>query len=390
MLAPVFARAPGFRPANFYSPYEAAVWSIVSARRPRSQGIVLRQRLAETYGTVVTVAGQPVPVVPDPVAGCWRSSSCRVCRRTGSRGCTPSPRPPQRGDLAVERLTALGVDAARTELQRLPGIGPFYSALIMVRACGLTDVLATEPQVLKHLEATYGRAVDAAELEQLAEAWRPWRTWVTVMLRALGGRGGPMPEGDTVWRACRRLHGLLAGEQLTRTEFRVPSLATTDLTGVTVRDVTPRGKHQLFRFDNGWTLHTHFRMEGAWRTYPTGRRWSGGPDHEIRAVLGTAATDAVGYRLPVVELLPTADEDDVVGHLGPDLLGPDWDADEALRRLRAQPETSIGEALLDQRNLAGLGTLYRSELLFLQGLHPRTAGGERSPPCRGWCGAPTC
>ncbi|HVK34637.1 MAG TPA: DNA-formamidopyrimidine glycosylase family protein, partial [Microlunatus sp.] len=95
-----------------------------------------------------------------------------------------------------------------------------------------------------------------------------------------------MPEGDTVWRACRRLHGLLAGELLTRAEFRVPSLAVTDLTGVTVLDVTPRGKHQLFRFDNGWTLHTHFRMEGAWRTYPRGRRWSGGPDHEIRAVLG--------------------------------------------------------------------------------------------------------
>ena len=246
----------------------------------------------------------------------------------------------QRGDLAVDRLTALGVDAAKTELQRLPGIGPFYSALITVRACGLTDVLATEPQVLKHLEATYGRSVDAAELEQLAEAWRPWRTWVTVMLRALGGRPDaedlPMPEGDTVWRACRRLHGLLAGEQLTRAEFRVPQLAVTDLTGVTVLDVTPRGKHQLFRFDNGWTLHTHFRMEGAWRTYPSGRRWSGGPDHEIRAVLGTADTDAVGYRLPVVELLADRGRGrrwSVTS--GPDLLGPDWDPDEALRRIRA-------------------------------------------------------
>ena len=181
-----------------------------------------------------------------------------------------------------------------------------------------------------------------------------------------------MPEGDTVWRACRSLHGLLAGEQLRRAEFRVPSLAVTDLTGVTVLDVTPRGKHQLFRLDNGWTLHTHFRMEGAWRTYPSGRPWSGGPDHEIRAVLCTGATDAVGYRLPVVELLPTADEDEVVGHLGPDLLGPDWDSDEALRRIRAHPDSTIGEALLDQRNLAGLGTFYRAELLFLQGLHPRT------------------
>jgi endonuclease-8 len=181
-----------------------------------------------------------------------------------------------------------------------------------------------------------------------------------------------MPEGDTVWRACRRLHGLLAGELLTRAEFRVPQLATTDLTGVRVLEVSSRGKHQLFRFDNGWTLHTHFRMEGAWRTYPHGRRWSGGAEHEIRAVLSTAATDAVGYRLPIVELVRTADEDEVVGHLGPDLLGSDWDLDEALRRLRADPERSIGEALLDQRNLAGIGTFYRAELLFLQGVHPRT------------------
>ena len=74
------------------------------------------------------------------------------------------------------------------ELQRLPGIGPFYSSLILVRACGLTDVLATEPQVLRHLDAAYGRPVDAAELERIAESWRPWRTWVLVMLRALGGR----------------------------------------------------------------------------------------------------------------------------------------------------------------------------------------------------------
>ena len=187
VLAPIFARAPGFRPANFYSPYEAAIWSIVSARRPRSQGIALRQRLAETYGTVLTVAGQPVPVVPTPsrLLGVDQLPGLPVDRIPRLHAIAEAA---QRGDLAVDRLTARGVDAAKTELQRLPGIGPFYSALITVRACGLTDVLATEPQVLKHLEATYGRSVDAAELERLAEAWRPWRTWVTVMLRALGGR----------------------------------------------------------------------------------------------------------------------------------------------------------------------------------------------------------
>jgi endonuclease-8 len=181
-----------------------------------------------------------------------------------------------------------------------------------------------------------------------------------------------MPEGDTVWRSCQRLNQVLAGRTLTRCEFRVPALATTDLTGVGVREVVSRGKHQLFRFSNDQTLHTHFRMEGTWRIYPVGRTWSGGPEFQIRAVLATAEHSCVGYRLPVVELIPTADELDVVGHLGPDLLGPDWDLDEALRRVSADPDRTIGEALLDQRNLAGIGTFYRAELLFLQGIHPRT------------------
>jgi endonuclease-8 len=181
-----------------------------------------------------------------------------------------------------------------------------------------------------------------------------------------------VPEGDTVWRACQRLNEVLAGRELTRSEFRVPSLAATDLTGVAVREVTSRGKHQLFRLSNAFTLHTHFRMDGVWKIYPRGRRWNGGPAFEIRAVLGTDDHDAVGYRLPVIELVPTAAEDTVVGHLGPDLLGPDWNPAEAVRRIAAQPDRTIGEALLDQRNLAGLGTFYRAEVLFLQGVHPRT------------------
>ncbi|HET9648883.1 MAG TPA: DNA-formamidopyrimidine glycosylase family protein [Microlunatus sp.] len=181
-----------------------------------------------------------------------------------------------------------------------------------------------------------------------------------------------MPEGDVVFRSCQRLHQVLAGRSLARCEFRVPALATTDLTGVEVLEVVSRGKHQLFRFANGFTLHSHFRMEGSWRIYERGRPWSGGPDWQIRGVLGTAEHTAVGYRLPVLELLPTAEEHTVVGHLGPDLLGPDWDLDEAMRRIRAAPDATIGEALLDQRNLAGIGTFYRAEILFLQGVHPRT------------------
>jgi endonuclease-8 len=164
---------------------------------------------------------------------------------------------------------------------------------------------------------------------------------------------------------------VLHGRQLTRSEFRVPTLATTDLTGIAVREVVSRGKHQLFRLDNEMTLHTHFRMDGVWRVFPRGQRWSGGPTYEIRCVLSTVEHDAVGYRLPVVELVATAEESQVVGHLGPDLLGPDWDPAEAARRISAQRDRTIGEALLDQRNLAGLGTLYRAEVLFLQGLNPR-------------------
>jgi endonuclease VIII len=182
----------------------------------------------------------------------------------------------------------------------------------------------------------------------------------------------PVPEGDTVWRSCRRLHAVLAGHRLIRSEFRVPQLATTDLAGVEVVEVVSRGKHQLFRFGHGWTLHTHFRMEGTWRTFARGSRWSGGEPFQIRVVLSTAEADAVGYRLPVVELMPTSEEDQAVGHLGPDLLGPDWDLAEALRRLRRDRQLSVGQALLDQRNLAGIGTFYRAEVLFLQGLHPRT------------------
>lgn len=179
-----------------------------------------------------------------------------------------------------------------------------------------------------------------------------------------------MPEGDTVFRAARSMRKALAGRVLTATDFRVPQHATADLSGQTVTGVVPRGKHLLTRTDAGITLHTHFKMEGTWHLYRPATRWRGGPDHEIRAVLRNAEWTAVGYRLAIVELLPTAEEDRVVGHLGPDLLGPDWDLEEALKRLTADPEQAIGEALLDQRNLAGIGNIYKNETLFLKGLNP--------------------
>ncbi len=185
-----------------------------------------------------------------------------------------------------------------------------------------------------------------------------------------------MPEGDTVWLAGRRLHDALAGQILVRGELRVPRYATVDLAGLDVIEVGSRGKHLLIRLSNAQTLHTHFRMEGAWHLYRSGEPWRGGPSWQVRALLSTSTRDAVGYRLPVVDLLPSAAEHTVVGHLGPDLLGADWDPAEALRRLRAAADTEIGSALLDQRVMAGLGNLYRTELCFLLGVTPFTTVGD--------------
>jgi endonuclease-8 len=181
-----------------------------------------------------------------------------------------------------------------------------------------------------------------------------------------------VPEGDTVWLAAHRMHEALAGKVLEVSDFRVPQLATTSLVGETVREVVPRGKHLLTRLSSDRTLHTHFRMDGAWHLYLPGARWTGGPDHQVRVVLAVADRVAVGFRLPVVELVATADEDSVVGHLGPDVLADDVDLDEAVRRLAAAPDREIGMALLDQRNVAGIGNLYRIEALFLRGVHPWT------------------
>ncbi|TDC46944.1 Fpg/Nei family DNA glycosylase [Jiangella ureilytica] len=179
-----------------------------------------------------------------------------------------------------------------------------------------------------------------------------------------------MPEGDTVWLATRRLHDALAGDTLVRTDFRVPRLATTELSGRSVVESVSRGKHLLTRLSGGLTLHTHLRMDGAWRVFAAGQPWRGGPAFQIRVVLATARREAVGYRLPVVELVRTAEEDTVVGHLGPDLLGADWSADDAVERLARDPARTVGEALLDQRNLAGIGNMYMAELCFLAGVSP--------------------
>lgn len=191
-----------------------------------------------------------------------------------------------------------------------------------------------------------------------------------------------MPEGDTIWLAAHRLHWALAGHVLLRADLRVPRLATTDLSGRHVEEVVARGKHLLIRIEGGLTLHSHLRMDGSWQVYAPGERWRGGPDHQVRAVLTHAERVAVGYRLPVLELLRTAEEERAVGHLGPDLLGPDWDPVEAVRRLTADPARPVGDALLDQRNLAGIGNVYKCELCFLRGVTPWTPVGDVPEPER--------
>jgi endonuclease VIII len=236
-----------------------------------------------------------------------------------------------------------------------------------------------------------------------------------------------MPEGDTVWRTARLLDRALAGHVLTRCDFRVPELALVDLTGGVVRQTVSRGKHLLTHVDLGpsdpstshpvqctphpvpctphpvqwtphpvqwtphpvqwtphpvqWTLHTHLKMEGVWQVYSPGQRWRR-PQHQARVILQTDRQVAVGFSLGILELIPRAEEDAVVGHLGPDLLGPDWDEAEALRRLSADPARAIREALLDQRVVAGIGNMYVAELCFLHGTHPQTPVGDVSNPMR--------
>ena len=119
-----------------------------------------------------------------------------------------------------------------------------------------------------------------------------------------------MPEGDTVWLHAKRLHAALAGTTLTASDFRLPQLATTDLSGAVVREVVSRGKHLLIRIKTSdgadWSLRSHLRMDGTWRVYAPGAPWTGRPAHTIRVVLETATATAVGFHLHDVALVPTS------------------------------------------------------------------------------------
>jgi endonuclease-8 len=186
-------------------------------------------------------------------------------------------------------------------------------------------------------------------------------------------------EGDTVFATAARMHEALAGRVLTRTDFRVPRFATADLSGQAVREVVSRGKHLLVRTDGAVSVHSHLGMDGEWRFYAPGERWRG-RSFEVRGVLETDRLIAVGHRLRRLEVIRTPAEGEVLRHLGPDVLGPDWNAAEAIRRLTASPERELGEALVDQSVMAGPGNVYRSEVCFLAGIDPRTHVGAVLDP----------
>lgn len=186
-----------------------------------------------------------------------------------------------------------------------------------------------------------------------------------------------MPEGDTVFRTARRLDEALAGGEVTRFDLRVPRFATLDLTGQRVHGAVSRGKHLLLRIGDS-TLHSHLRMDGAWFVYRPGEKWRH-PAFKVRAIVGTAEREAVGVDIAEIEVVPTREEDELVGYLGPDPLAEDWDLAEAIRRLGADTR-SIHVSLLDQRNVAGFGNEYAAELLFLRGILPTTPTAEVDVP----------
>jgi endonuclease-8 len=184
-----------------------------------------------------------------------------------------------------------------------------------------------------------------------------------------------VPEGDTIFRAARTLHRYMAGDVVTRFESMYPALnriaEDQPIVGRTIESVSARGKHLLFTFSGGLTLRTHLRMNGSWHIYPAGAPWRR-PAREMRVLVCTAKACAVGFNIPVAELLTAADlqRHAQLQALGPDLLGEAFDHEEAVRRMRARAADPIAEVLLNQRVMAGIGNVFKSEVLFLAGVHP--------------------
>jgi len=180
-----------------------------------------------------------------------------------------------------------------------------------------------------------------------------------------------MPEGDTILRAARTLHRALASKIVRR--FSSSKLPRARLEGRTIVSVDAKGKHLLVRFDDGRVLHTHMRMSGSWHLYRTGERWQRG-EHRARCVLEVDAFVAVLFDAPTVRLLSPSEapRDPTLAQLGPDVLDDAFDPKEAIRRLRTLDDREIGDALLDQRAVSGIGNIWKSETLFACRIHPRT------------------
>ncbi|MBV9282712.1 MAG: DNA-3-methyladenine glycosylase 2 family protein [Chloroflexi bacterium] len=214
VMARLLAAAPGLRPPLFYSPYEAAIWSVLSARRPAGQMALVRDRLGEAHGRVFDVAGERMAALPTPqqmlgVASFEGIPEVKLRRMHGVAEAA------LRGDLDVERIRAMEPEEAMRDLQRLDGIGPFYSALIDIRATGHADVLPeNEPQALALAGRLYGLGHDASpvEMREIAERWRPFRTWATVLLRAASSRIGESSTGGRYHLAGRSSEMPLAAE----------------------------------------------------------------------------------------------------------------------------------------------------------------------------------
>ncbi len=182
-----------------------------------------------------------------------------------------------------------------------------------------------------------------------------------------------MPEGDTVWRTANALRPRLVGKRL----LKVGPDRFSRLAGATVIAIDTNGKHLLIHLDSGLVLHTHLRMTGSWHLYRPGEVWRR-PERQAKLVLATESTEAVLFNAPVVELLREREATRVLAHLGPDILAPEFDPDEVLRRARASERQPLGELLLDQRVAAGIGNIYKCESLWRVRLDPWRRADELS------------
>ena len=193
-----------------------------------------------------------------------------------------------------------------------------------------------------------------------------------------------MPEGDSIFRTARTLHRALAGRRVTRFVSVFPHLTRVDrhapLRGRTVERVDARGKHLLIWFSGDLVLHTHQRMHGSWHLYRPGERWQR-PHHEMRILIETSAVHAIGFSVPEAAFVNAAEiaRREGLRDLGPDPLGDAFDAGAAVTRLRERPDADIADALLDQRAIAGIGNIYKSETLFAAGVNPFTRVADLPP-----------